>query len=115
MKSIFSLTAEDITDHLRKTIQLIQEEGIKKIIIICPAPVMSPEGVELDDGLKDAPITSLLLSPLYEAVAKEFNCIYLNAGDFISLENTDGYHLAMEHHKILGRKVAEIIYGHKKI
>ena len=109
MKSIFGLTAEDIANHLKQTIQLIQKEEIEKIIVICPAPVINPEGLRLDERLKDAPATSLLLPPLYEKIAEEFNCLYLNAGDFISLENTDGYHLDAEHHKILGKKVAEII------
>ncbi len=109
LKKVFNLTAEEIADHLRQIIQLIQKEDVKKIIIICPAPVVEPNNVEFDDSFIDAPATSILLPPLYEKVAEELGCLYINAGDFISLENTDGYHLDVEHHKILGEKIAEVI------
>ena len=115
LKSTFGLTAENIAGHLRNTIRFVQKEevgvneSIPKIIVICPPPVVNPENKELDERLKDAPKTSLLLSPLYEKVSKELGCLYLNAGDFINLKNTDGYHLAKEHHKVLGEKVAGLI------
>lgn len=115
MKSTFGLAVDDIINHLRKTIQFIQQEKVgpnessPKIIVICPPPVVNPVEEELDERLRDAPKTSLLLPPLYKKVAEEFGCLYINAGDFISLQNTDGYHLAKQHHKILGEEIAEII------
>jgi lysophospholipase L1-like esterase len=115
-KDIFGLTAEDIADHLGQTTKFIQnsKKGPSKIIppeiiIICPSPVFNLDGWGFGEISKDAPATSLLLAPLYEKVAQELGCRYLDAGDFINLENTDGYHFAEEHHKILGEKVAEMI------
>lgn len=115
MKSTFGLSAENIADHLKSTIQFIQKEktGVNdstpKIIVICPASVVNPDNTKLDERMIDAPKTSLLLVPLYEKIAKDFGCLFLNAGDFIDLKDTDGYHLAKEHHKVLGEKVAAII------
>lgn len=109
VKKVFGLTAEEIANHLKQTIQLIQKENIRKIIVICPAPVVEPNNVELDEVFIDAPATSLLLPPLYKKIAEELNCLYINADDFISLENTDGYHLNIEHHKILGERIAEMV------
>lgn len=115
LKNTFRLTAEEITDHLRQTVEFIQNEStgpnesIPKILIICPAPVATPISGDLDERMIEAPETSLLLHQLYEKVAKKLGCLYLNAGDFISLENTDGYHLAEKDHKALGGKVAEIV------
>ena len=110
MKSNFSLSVEDIAEHLKRTIQLVKEETPNtKIVVISPPPVTNPDGRELDERLKDAPEQSILLEPLYKEVAQEMDCLYLNAGEFISLENTDGYHLAEEHHKLLGEKLAELL------
>src|SRR3989344_1627811 len=115
MKNIFNLTADDITNHLKQTIQFIKNEkigpqkGTPRIIVICPPPVVNPEGKDLDKRLKDAPIKSLILPKLYSKVAKESACDYLNAGDFINLINgTDGYHMLKMHHEVLGKKIVEI-------
>ena len=112
MKSTYSLSAEDIASHLGQTIQFIRKESSKpkpKILVICPPLVVNPIGQELDERLIDAPDTSRLLPPLYERVSQEFGCLYINAGELISLDNTDGYHFAAEHHKALGEKVANVI------
>lgn len=115
LKNTFGLTAEEIEDHLRQTVEFIQNErtgpneSIPQILIICPTPVASPVNEDLDERMIGAPETSLKLPALYKKVAEELGCLYLNAGDFISLENTDGYHLAEKDHKTLGEKVAEIV------
>lgn len=115
LKNTFGLSAEEIAHHLRETIEFIQNEktgpneSAPQILIICPTPVATPINGDLDERMIGAHETSLKLPPLYKKVAEEFGCLYLNAGDFISLENTDGYHLAEKDHKALGEKVAEIV------
>jgi lysophospholipase L1-like esterase len=116
LKSTYGLSVEDIAEDLQQTIQFIKrevEECDPQILVICPPPVVNPVNKKLDERLEDAPRKSLLLPPLYEKVSKEFKCLYLNAGDFINLKNTDGYHLATEHHQVLGEKIAIIIQGLK--
>lgn len=112
LKNTYGLSVEDIADHLKKTIKFIKKESEEcdpQILVISPPPVVNPAGRELDERLIDAPKNSILLPPLYEKVAKDSGCLYLDAGKFINLDNTDGYHMVEEHHKILAGKVAEII------
>lgn len=110
MKSTYNLLAEDISNHLEQTIQFIQKESPEtNIIIICPSSVTNPMSRELDECLAQAPELSRKLPPLYEEVAEKYGCLYLDASEFINLENTDGYHLSAEHHALLGNKVAEIV------
>ncbi|MFA6467000.1 MAG: GDSL-type esterase/lipase family protein [Patescibacteria group bacterium] len=112
LKNTYGLSVADIANHLKQTIEFIKKElegDDSQILVICPPPVVNPSSKELDKRLVDAPKNSLLLPPLYEKVAKDLGCLYLDAGKFINLENTDGYHMASEHHKILGEKVASVI------
>ncbi|MFA5158474.1 MAG: GDSL-type esterase/lipase family protein [Patescibacteria group bacterium] len=112
LKSTYHLSIENIIDHLRRTIEFIKKEtkdNQTKILIICPAPVVNPIGKKIDPRLLNAPEISEQLPQFFEKVAKQSGCLYLDAGKFISLETTDGYHFAPEHHKILGEKVAEIL------
>lgn len=115
MKNTFNLSADDIAKHLENTIRFIQNEKtgindtVPKIIIICPPLVAKPVNREIDERMVDAIDKSKLLVPLYRNVAKKLGCLFINAGDFINLENTDGYHLGKEHHKILGERIADLI------
>ncbi len=40
---------------------------------------------------------------------KNMNVYHVNACEFISLENTYGYHFNADHHKLLGERIAEVI------
>lgn len=115
LKSTFQLSSQTIAHHLEETVRLIQESGTgpsesePEILIVCPAPVLNPESIDLDHRLEHAPKQSLELHGLFQAVAKRMSCSYLNAGDFISLEKTDGYHLDITHHTALAHKIADHI------
>ena len=115
IKSTYGLSANDIADHLKETIELAQEESEDKagntstILVICPAAVAVPTDRELDERMKGAPKICPQLPSLYEKVAKESGCLFLDAGELVTLETTDGYHLAPEHHEMLGKEVAKIV------
>ncbi len=115
MKVRYELSAVDIAGHLQQTIEFIQKETVgadgqqPQILVIYPPFVVKPQNRELDVRMKNAVATSHELEPLYREMASKFDCLYLNSADFISLENTDGYHLAAKDHKLLGERVAKII------
>lgn len=118
MKTIFNLSANDIANHLAQTVDLIQREKAgpnetdAKILIICPPAVTEPSG-KLNDPkfqqLKNAPELSRQLTVLYKKVADENNCSFLNAGDLMTLENTDGYHMNAEQHELLAKEITQLI------
>ncbi len=65
MKSNYGLSAEDISGHLKETLELIQVVSHCLTIVICPPPVINLIDGSLDERLKDAPELSLQLdSPL---------------------------------------------------
>jgi lysophospholipase L1-like esterase len=116
LKTTFGLSVDEIASHLEKTIKFIQnDENAKtaKILIICPPFVAYPNKMEIDERMKNAPKNSRDLPRLYEQIASKNGCMFLNAAELFTLENTDGYHLAAKHHKILGEKVYDIIKAQK--
>ena len=113
VKSTFNLSAEDIAKHLETTIELIEREkqvftGIPKILIVCPPSVIVPKDHDLDERLVRGIELFKTLPAVYKKVAEKHGCGFLNAGDFISSSDVDGYHLDAVAHK----KLAEAIYPH---
>ncbi len=109
MKIAFGLSAEEIGEHLERTIELIQKEEVKNILVVVPPAVVTPLSGTLDERMVNALEISKELPELYREVADKYGCLYLNAGKEITLEDTDGYHLNAEHHGKLGRMVCEVL------
>ncbi len=113
-KSIFNLNSKDIANHLEQTIEFIQTKlkdfgPLPIILVICPPAIVIPSIGKFDETMRPGVAIFKELPDLFKQVAQKMHCGYLNAGDFISLENTDGYHLSSEDHKKLGMKIAELI------
>jgi len=109
MKNTFNLSVEEIGNHLQETIALIKNQNINNILIICPPAVTKPYATELDFSMERALELSVDLPKEFEKISKQNNCLYLNAGENITLEKTDGYHLNSEHHSILANMIFEKI------
>ncbi len=105
VKIIYNLTPEEITQHLEQTIQLIQEEKIPKILVVCPAEVIMPSDNNLDENFKRSPELSKKLAPLFKIIADKYNCDFVNAQEYISSSKIDGFHLDPESHA----KLAEVL------
>ncbi|HLC49711.1 MAG TPA: GDSL-type esterase/lipase family protein [Candidatus Andersenbacteria bacterium] len=110
VKSTYSLSAEDIQKHLEQTVLLIQEnqinlEAIPKVLVVCPAPVITPAINDLDEQMVRGLDIFPQLPKAYKETADRYGCEFLNAGDSIQSSSIDGYHLNAEAHE----KLAEII------
>lgn len=105
LKDRFNLTSKDVTKHLEQTIKLIQEENIKNILIICPPHVADiEEGILRSDFIKNK--DEIKKYPeLFDKIAKEYKCSFLNANDFITSSKIDGFHLDPKAHQ----KLAEVL------
>ncbi len=114
VQTIYNLKAKDIAEHLEQTINFIKDKlkefgQLPEILVICPPAVTKPKNSELVEEMIPGVEIFKELPTLFREVSIKNNCHFLNAGDFISLEDTDGYHLSAEHHNKLGKKVAEKI------
>lgn len=112
VKTIYNLTAKDIGDHLEQTVEFIKNKlkdfgPLPKVIIICPPAIVVPNTGDLEATMIPGVEISKELPDLFKKIAEKNNFSFINAGDFISLENTDGYHLDTEDHHKLGIKVVE--------
>jgi lysophospholipase L1-like esterase len=109
-----NLDPKEIATKLEKTIHIIKEKNIPKIIIICPTPTIkaeveakSEEGRKLDEAMARGIGLSTELSRVYKEVAEKYGCMFIDAGDHILSSTKDGYHLDAESHVKLAQVIAE--------
>jgi lysophospholipase L1-like esterase len=105
VKTKFKLEPKDIAKHLQQTIDLIRSEDIKNILIVCPPDILVPEtGLEDprfiggSDKIKKLPL-------LFQKVAEDNHCHFIDAGKYIASSKVDGFHFEPESHK----KLAEVL------
>lgn len=110
VKDRYKLSAFDIAQHLQQTIDLVHTEAKDtRIIVICPPAIVVPYDGVLEDKIKRGVEIFKELPALFKEVARVNNCLYIDAGDYISLENSDGFHLDQEAHAKLGERIAQLI------
>ncbi|HEY9575655.1 MAG TPA: GDSL-type esterase/lipase family protein [Lachnospiraceae bacterium] len=94
-------------------------EDKPKILLVCPPPILDDYmdriyGEEMGAGCADK---SKALAGLYEALAKEVRCFYLDGGSVegVSMDALCGMHLSKTSHQNLGKalagKIEEIFKG----
>lgn len=116
MKLCFQQTEQTIGAHIRELIREIKRISSEKdpegkpckILLVSPIlisedMVKGPFGDEFG-GYRSVEL-SKKLAPIYEAIAKEEKCGYLNGSRCVSPGKTDGLHMEPEDHK----KMAEAI------
>jgi len=113
LKTRFSLTAADIAEGIECLIKTIQQsrcgiEGKSPIILIAAPPPVVPQGdyQEIFSGAKEK---SLKFSSRYAAVAQRNGCEFVDVGEVIEVDPTDGIHYDAHAHSILGNVFAERI------
>ena len=125
MKTVFGQTAESIGAHVRQLIQEIKRISAEKnpsgrsceILLICPIFVSDHIiGVDYADefGGMAAVELSRQLPPVYEHIAREERCIYLNGADCAKPSTADGLHLDEDGHRQMAEAVAEVIRHHER-
>lgn len=117
LKKRFSLSAFDVAKGAERLLQIIHSHkctGQKeppKVLLICPAP--------LGEGICQSPLygmfteeelrVSKCLVPCFETVAAQWNCLFLNAGDYVKISPTDSLHFTAEDHAALAQAIYDVV------
>lgn len=119
MKVIFDQTAEMVGDELRKMIHKIREVSAYKdpqgkpvkILLVSPIHVTGDvlTGPFVDGFNQKSIDTSRQLADVYEKIAKEEDCEYMNAALYAAPGTKDGLHLEEEGHANLAIAMASKI------
>ncbi|MCW5589586.1 MAG: hypothetical protein KIT27_07995 [Legionellales bacterium] len=114
----FNCAAEAIKENMRQLIQLVKASNkgsnakAPKILLIAPQPIIKITNLhpQLDDSSIEK---SQQLAPLYQTLAIEESCEFIDAGSSIQSSRIDGVHLdemACEKiGKVIAKKVREIL------
>ena len=125
MKTVFGQTAESIGAHVRQLIQEIKRISAEKnpsgrsceILLICPIfvseHIIGVDYADEFDGMAAVEL-SRQLPPVYEHIAREERCIYLNGADCAEPSRADGLHLDEDGHRQMAEAVAEVIRHHER-
>ncbi len=119
VKTRFSATPENIAVgmtqlvHKAKNVRDVFRNNEPHILIIAPPPIEkgyleSSIGGEMGERCIEK---SKALAPLYQAVAEQMGCGFMDAGQIegIGMNHTDYMHLTKESHRLLAEAVAEKI------
>lgn len=112
-KARFSTTPEQIASGVAGLLDVATHDeyqtrhGGFKILLICPPPVL--EQGPIKNEFFGARARSLALPPLYRALADNYGCGYLDAGEVIAVSPIDGVHYDEAAHHTLGQAVAKAV------
>ncbi len=117
LKLRFSVTPTDIANGIAALLTIIAQsasgpgDGVPKVLVVCPAPILSHHGArpDLADMFAGGYEKSLRLAPAYETVANAHGAAFLNAGAVIESSAYDGIHLDLDAQAKLGRAIAEAV------
>ncbi|MDE5910566.1 MAG: lipolytic enzyme, G-D-S-L [Lachnospiraceae bacterium] len=119
VKQRFSCTPENVAKGMERLVQkavdskLAFRDGKPNILLITP-PAIEPgyRGTSIYGEMGEGCVEkSRALAPLYEQVAKNMGCHYLNAGQIPGVEMNpyDFMHLSLEAHRVFAKFLAEKI------
>lgn len=104
MKERFNRTPEHIAEGVENLLMavkvFVEEEETKmpKILVISP-PLVDEEIEGVKEKYLGAGEKSKQLASLYEAIAKKYDCEFVDIAKVVSPSKKDGYHLEPEDHK----------------
>ena len=78
------------------------------ILVICPPPIRSPQGV-LAEKFFGAEQRCAGLAEAYRAVSSDLGCHFFDAASVTTSSRVDGIHLDAEQHLALGRALANVV------
>lgn len=106
----FSLTADDVAASLAVLTKTVlasiagPDSKPPKILLVAPPPIIE---VGVLAGLfPGAAEVSSRVAPLVDAVAKRFGVEFLDAGQVIVMDETEGTHFTADQHALLGQAIA---------
>ncbi len=119
LKHRFGATPGDIAGGVGVLLKTVKQsesgpgDGVPKMMVICPAPILRDFGVRPDfsEMFAGGYEKSLRLAPAYAAIAREHGAAFLNAGEVMQSSAFDGIHLDPDAHLALGNAVAASIAG----
>ena len=112
-KARFSTTPEEIASGIAGLLDVATHDeyqtrhGGFKILLICPPPVLEQGPIRQE--FFGARARSLALPPLYRALAANYGCGFLDAGEVIEVSPVDGVHFDEAAHKAWGEVVAKAV------
>jgi lysophospholipase L1-like esterase len=112
-KARFTASAEQIASGLAGLLDVATHDeyqtrhGGFKILLICPPPVL--EQGPIKNEFFGARARSLALPPLCRALADNYGCGFLDAGEVIEVSPIDGVHYDEAAHLALGQAVAKSV------
>ena len=110
LKMRFSVPAADIAASVGVLVEVIQKSATgvggaaPKVVLIAPPPVGKLS--EFAEMFTAAEVKSHKLAEYYQVMATQYDCDFLNAGDFIVSSDIDGIHFEADQHHKLGEAVA---------
>lgn len=117
LKNRFSVSAMDVSWGVGRLVEAARNNArafvneSPEILVICPPPFASMEGVDLKDIFVGGEEKSYQLAAEYERRGKEKNFRVINAGEIIKSSALDGIHLEPSEHSKLGKAVAQEVRG----
>lgn len=112
-KARFSSTPEQIASGIAGLLDVATHDeyqtrhGGFRILLICPPPVLEQGPIRQE--FFGARARSSALAPLYRALADNYGCAFLDAGEVIAVSPVDGVHFDEAAHKALGAAVADAV------
>jgi lysophospholipase L1-like esterase len=106
-KTRFRHQPEHAADAIERIARRVFEFGATPILV-APPPMTGPIRFAEFDPARAAPF-SLALAALYAEVATSLNCLFLDAGQRISVSPLDGVHLDEAAHRVLAGEVARLL------
>jgi lysophospholipase L1-like esterase len=113
-QSVHQFNAAQSAQGLSSLVQAIWSAQIEPgmpmppILIVAPPPIVQAKGV-MASKFEDAARKSAGLADALEAVAKERDCAFFDAGAVTPTSRVDGVHLDADQHERLGMAIADVV------
>ena len=110
LKQRFSKPASDIALSVKKLIEIAHGNPAgpagtqPSILIVCPPPIL--EAGVLETMFGGGAEKSRQLAEGYQAIARKFDCGFLDAGAYVTSSAVDGVHYDADQHARLGTAIA---------
>jgi len=114
LKERFNQTPKDISQNVEGLVKIIKERGIDrnnkppKIILLSP-PIVDETVPSTKENFKGAGEKSKQLASLYQEVAKNYGCEFIDISKIVQPSKGDGLHLEPEGHSKIARVLFELL------
>ena len=111
LKARFSLTPQDIALGAERLVQTIQKSdcgiaGRSPAILLAAPPPVAPKA-DAEEMFSGAAEKSVFLAQRYAVIAERTGCAFLDVGQIVAVDPSDGIHYSAEAHLRLGNALAE--------